>query len=512
MAAITIINIEEHAEHAATQFVQLQPKYGALASEIHKILIDSFQDHGRDCKIHKIEFRAKDVDSFKKKCKKTSTDGSPKYIDPLTNITDLAGVRVILFFPDDISKICSFIEGNFNVIEKRDVGEDRFATSGSFGYNSIHYLVNLKDDWVELPHYSKYKNMTCEIQVRTILQHAWAEMEHDIQYKSEQSLPLEIRRKFTALAGMLEIADREFQSVQREDGRLRSAIKKSLEAELTLESIPPYPIADAELPQAESLGPPVEIAATPAIVRARDLIITGDFARAVEVYSERISKQPNAHTLYLGRAKARFLDGDREGALEDIAQASDLNPEDSAVSIARSQIESGNVATPANNYEKAQSSLRIANEALSRGDGKVAFANYSDAQSNGHNYAFSLFNKAMSLAFVRDTTGARQILAELRPTPSTPMEINCVALVAILNTIDEEINEADLESVRARVGSMPDYTFALSPLRYFEQGLIAQKMGIPEGIETVFSLLKRSAEVKAWICWKLGAGLTGPAA
>jgi ppGpp synthetase/RelA/SpoT-type nucleotidyltranferase len=490
---IATLNIEEHAEHAATQFAQLQPKYNALASEIHRSLTHSFQDNHSDCKIHKIEFRVKEVESFKKKCKRTSTDGTPKYKDPIQNITDLAGVRVILFFPDDIAEICDFIEENFNVTEKRDVGEDRFVTSGSFGYNSIHYLINLKEDWLKLPHYINYRNMTCEIQVRTILQHAWAEMEHDIQYKSEQSLPIEIRRKFTALAGMLEIADREFQSIQREDDRLRSAIRKSLEAELTLESMPSYPTTEDELTDSELLGSPPEISAKPPIARARDLVITGDFDRAVEAYSARIIQQPSAHTLYLGRAKARFLAGDREGALQDISKASELNPEDPAVSIARSQIESGNVAHPATNYEKAQSSQRTANEALSRGDGKTAFAHYSDAQNAGHNHAFSLFNRAMSLTFVRDTRGARQLLTELRPTPSTPMEINSVALLAILNIIDGNFREEDLDLVRVKMDEMPDYTFQLSPLRFFEQGLTALQTGVPEEIATVFSLLKRKS-------------------
>jgi ppGpp synthetase/RelA/SpoT-type nucleotidyltranferase len=492
MASPSTLNIEEYAEQAATEFAQLQPKYNALASEIHRSLRNSFQDDSIFGKIHKIEFRAKEVESFRKKCKTTSLDGSPKYIAPIQNITDLAGVRVILFFPDDIVKICDFIEENFNVTEKRDVGEDRFATSGSFGYNSIHYLINLKDDWLKLPHYNIYKNMTCEIQVRTILQHAWAEMEHDIQYKSQQSLPLGIRRKFTALAGMLEIADREFQSIQREDGRLRSAIRKSLEADLTLESIPSYPAAEGQLADTECLELSEEIFSKPPIVRARDLIISGDFNRAVEVYSARITQQPSAHTLYLGRAKARFLAGDREAALEDISKASELNPEDPAVSIARSQIESGNVPPRATNHETAQSSQRTANEALLRGDGKTAFAYYSDAQNAGYNYAFSLFNRAMSLAFVRDTTGARQILAELKPTPSTAMEINYVALLAILNVIDGSASKEDLDLVRVKIDEMQDYNFQFSQLRFFEQGLKALQTAVPEEIATIFSLLKRS--------------------
>lgn len=68
-----------------------------------------------------------------------------------------------------------------------------------------------------------------EIQVRTILQHAWAEIEHDIQYKSVETIPSSIRRRFMAVAGLLEIADREFQTIQDEDERLRQAARLSVQ-------------------------------------------------------------------------------------------------------------------------------------------------------------------------------------------------------------------------------------------------------------------------------------------
>jgi ppGpp synthetase/RelA/SpoT-type nucleotidyltranferase len=81
-----------------------------------------------------------------------------------------------------------------------------------FGYASIHYLVRLKVNRTDLSEYSRFKGLVAEIQVRTILQHAWAEIEHDIQYKS--AIPSSIRRRFMSLAGMLEIGDREFQAIQ----------------------------------------------------------------------------------------------------------------------------------------------------------------------------------------------------------------------------------------------------------------------------------------------------------
>ncbi|MFZ0052394.1 MAG: hypothetical protein WAK96_11525, partial [Desulfobaccales bacterium] len=103
------------------------------------------------------------------------------------------------------------------------IEEDRF------GYQSIHYLVKLTDQRSRLPEYEPFGNAIVEIQVRTILQHAWAEIEHDIQYKSASVIPTEIRRRFTALAGMLEIADREFQTIQDEDRRVTIEARSRVE-------------------------------------------------------------------------------------------------------------------------------------------------------------------------------------------------------------------------------------------------------------------------------------------
>ena len=60
--------------------------------------------------------------------------------------------------------------------------------------------------------------------------HAWAEIEHDIQYKSTETIPRLIRRRFMSLAGMLEIADREFQAIQDEDQSVRQNARNAVES------------------------------------------------------------------------------------------------------------------------------------------------------------------------------------------------------------------------------------------------------------------------------------------
>ena len=90
-------------------------------------------------------------------------------------------------------------------------------------------LSGLKTDRAGLAEYQRFTGQIVEVQVRTILQHAWAEIEHDIQYKSLRTIPTEIRRRFVALAGMLEIADREFQAIDDANRTLEDTAKQKVE-------------------------------------------------------------------------------------------------------------------------------------------------------------------------------------------------------------------------------------------------------------------------------------------
>jgi putative GTP pyrophosphokinase len=107
----------------------------------------------------------------------------------------------------------------FEVVERSDKGRELIEEE-RFGYQSVHYLVRIKSNRARLAEYERFGRAITEVQVRTILQHAWAEIEHDIQYKSTTAIPVEIRRRFMLVAGMLEIADREFQAIQDEDRRM----------------------------------------------------------------------------------------------------------------------------------------------------------------------------------------------------------------------------------------------------------------------------------------------------
>jgi hypothetical protein len=114
------------------------------------------------------------------------------------------------------------------------------------GYQSVHYLVRLGSNRKRLPEYRRFDGLVAEVQVRTVMQHAWAEIEHDIRYKSKSAIPLAISRRFMTLAGLLEIADREFQAIQEEDASLREAARSLIdegrlsEVEVTADAMRTY--------------------------------------------------------------------------------------------------------------------------------------------------------------------------------------------------------------------------------------------------------------------------------
>ena len=208
-------DFDAHRESAVAEYAKIRPLYMEFAETAKDIISDIL--HGEKVKYYSIDARAKEIDEFGNKAAKQSESDpvKPKYPHPLKDITDMAGVRVITFLPRTVGDVCKLIEREFTVLENVDKAE-KLVGEGKFGYQSVHYLVRMHPSRSHLAEYQSYSDLILEIQVRTILQHAWAEMEHNIQYKSTILIPTLIKRRFSALAALLDIADLEFQTLQDE--------------------------------------------------------------------------------------------------------------------------------------------------------------------------------------------------------------------------------------------------------------------------------------------------------
>ncbi|HII07048.1 MAG TPA: RelA/SpoT domain-containing protein [Methanotrichaceae archaeon] len=217
-----------HSESAISEYRKIRPNYEKFTQTAKKMISDILRSENLKC--HSIEARAKEIDEFGKKAAKSlkSDTTKPKYPNPLSDITDMAGVRVITFLPRTVEGVCKLIEREFEILEKTDKAT-KLMDEGKIGYQSVHYLVKMRSSRTHLPEYKPYEDLILEIQVRTILQHAWAEMEHGIQYKNEEEIPTLVKRRFTALAGLLDIADREFQTLQEEYEQKKKQQGKEIE-------------------------------------------------------------------------------------------------------------------------------------------------------------------------------------------------------------------------------------------------------------------------------------------
>lgn len=185
------------------QYREQHDKYQGFCNTVCTLLRGLLQSQG--LKYHSVDGRVKTEKSLADKMARKQD----KYCD-LCDITDIAGVRIITYYSDEVDAIAELVEREFDVDQENTIDKRKALDPDRFGYLSLHYVVSLKSNRADLPEHVAYAGMKLEIQIRSILQHTWAEIEHDLGYKKVIEVPREIRRNFSRLAGLLEIADKEF--------------------------------------------------------------------------------------------------------------------------------------------------------------------------------------------------------------------------------------------------------------------------------------------------------------
>jgi len=232
-----------HAQgEAVAHYRRTHQQYVGGARKL-EALISELIGEEEDINYLSVAARAKDPASFEAKaCRADPDDPSrPKYDDPLREITDLVAARVITYLAEAVDRVCEVIEREFEIVEHTDMGADVRARGG-FGYASRHFLVRLDPVRAELPEYDVLRGLTVEIQVRTAVQHAWAEVEHDIRYKL--AIPSERRaefdRRFLLAAALIELADNEFTAIDTMY-RALAAEQSGESGTLTAETLTNYP-------------------------------------------------------------------------------------------------------------------------------------------------------------------------------------------------------------------------------------------------------------------------------
>ena len=183
--------------------------FGDFTGRLKELVAQLLDQNNID--FHEITSRVKERQSLERKLR--GADGT---YSSLNDVTDICGVRIITHFADTVYEVAKVIESEFAIDYPNSVDKGAQLDPDRFGYISFHFVVKLPEPRLQLTEYKRYSKCHAEIQIRSLLQHTWAQIEHDLGYNSAQAVPKDIRRRFSRLAGLLEIADSEFEEIRDE--------------------------------------------------------------------------------------------------------------------------------------------------------------------------------------------------------------------------------------------------------------------------------------------------------
>jgi ppGpp synthetase/RelA/SpoT-type nucleotidyltranferase len=193
-------------------YLRVAPRYKELATVLDSILT-ALADRYAPLAI--VQTRPKSLSSFAEKIIRKRAETS----DPVSDFTDLCGGRVITHTQTEVTAICTYIEQHFDIDWDNSVNIDQRLKATEFGYRSVHYIVSLRPGSITVGGVSidvpeAVAELKAEIQVRTLLEHAWADFSHDKSYKSAFAFPRQWQRELARIAAVLEDADQSFATIE----------------------------------------------------------------------------------------------------------------------------------------------------------------------------------------------------------------------------------------------------------------------------------------------------------
>ena len=194
-------------ESVRKKYFEISEKYELLAKNL-KGALDLFLKES-NINYLTVYYRIKAVNSFIKKIYRKSY-----YDNPFEQCEDICGLRIIYYYQSDIEKISKIIKREFEVLEFQDKLD--YIGADQFGYRSFHFIVKIKKSWLGAPNYRGLENLKAEIQVCTVLMHAWDEIEHELEYRQDAHVPKQFKRKFSRISAKLEEADEQFEELRNQ--------------------------------------------------------------------------------------------------------------------------------------------------------------------------------------------------------------------------------------------------------------------------------------------------------
>ncbi|SUI63907.1 GTP pyrophosphokinase [Shewanella baltica] len=226
------------------KYEETRPRYIQLCEKLVNLLKELLYVNGIQATL---ESRVKELSSFEGKI------GRKGYEDPLSQMTDIVGIRIIVRTLDEVSRVESIIKSELSIDDANSVSKLSQLDPDRFGYLSEHYVVKVSSPRAELLEWRSVSELPSEIQVRTIVQHAWAAVQHSLDYKTACDIPHDLRRRLFRISALFELADQELNSVSRDANSLFESYQeqisqnRSAPIELNSESIRAYLTSSEEV-------------------------------------------------------------------------------------------------------------------------------------------------------------------------------------------------------------------------------------------------------------------------
>lgn len=186
-----------------------------------------------------IESRVKTRDSFEKKCR------NPKYGEAFYEIQDKVGIRIIVYTLEELSRVSEIIEHMFKIDYLNSENKIENLETNKLGYLSMHYICSLGEAQLKQYEMTDGFQNCFEVQIRTLFQHAWAQLSHEYDYKFKGKMSKTIQRRLFRLSGLCELMDEQFQVIksdliQYSEESLKKFQRNDLEQEINLTTLDHY--------------------------------------------------------------------------------------------------------------------------------------------------------------------------------------------------------------------------------------------------------------------------------